>query len=79
MSDTLLGVEDMKYFILAYRGWQSIVRDIHVSKSLEYKVKNVILLTKDCKITKEKSFLWDPGSEKTLQRKLQLRWFLKEE
>lgn len=50
-----LGAEDIKHIIIACGIRQSIVRDIHVSKSLEYKLRNAIDLSNNCKITKEKS------------------------
>lgn len=61
MPGTVLGAEVIKYIILAYESWQSTVGDIQVNKSLEYKLRNAIVLAKHYKITKEKSTILGPG------------------
>lgn len=45
----------------------------HESKSLEYTLRNALVLAKHYKITKEKSTILGAESEKTSQRKAHLR------
>ena len=73
MSVTVAGTENINYIILEYGSWQSTVGDIHVSKALEYKLRNAIVLAKHYKITKEKYTILSPGSEKTSHGRQHLR------
>lgn len=69
MSVIVAGTQNIKCIILAYETWQSTLGDSHVSKSLEYKLRNALVLAKHYKITKEKSTILGAESEKTSQRK----------